>query len=158
MKIVGGRYSPASHAVRARARDARRLLREKAAELEAAGIENPEIVLVSHGGYLHYFTEDWEDSNRLLGTGWQNCETRSYVFEDEDEDEDARLVETMESRKARGLDHPMFPKEKQMELFKKCMQDWKSQGLQDSAKYDEAPEDKPAESPMTRKSEVEVAA
>lgn len=61
--------------------------------------------MVSHGGFLHYFTEDWEDSsqyqgmslnpftrevlqdpcqaNNTLGTGWTNTEYRTFAFCDE---------------------------------------------------------------------------
>ena len=89
---------------------------------------------------MHYFTDDWEDSDLYPGTGWQNCETRSYSFEEEDffmaEDDDvdvdgeARLTETMESRRMRGKLYPMCRREEQQELFQLGMQRWESQGLQ----------------------------
>ena len=31
------------------------------------GEDSPQAVLVTHGGFLHYFTEDWEDSNVFSG-------------------------------------------------------------------------------------------
>lgn len=66
-------------------------------------------MLVSHGGFLHYFTEDWEDSSvyqgtynpfpskpnpkqKILplthtpGTGWTNTEFRTYEFTDSQDD------------------------------------------------------------------------
>lgn len=133
-KDVRGRYSPASLAVKARARDTRRFLRQKAKELEAAGDQNPEIVLVAHGGYLHYFTDDWEHSNKYHGTGWKNCEFRSFVFENDNSDPDARIIETMESRKNRGLDYPTHSKDKQEELFQKSMQNWEGEGFVNASK------------------------
>lgn len=133
VKTMNGRYSPQSNAIKARAHSARQLIRQKARELVAAGNLNPEIVLVSHGGFLHYFTDDWEDACKQPGTGWENCETRSYTFEMDfstDEDDFARLVETSESRTKRGYSLPMKPREEQPKLFEQAMQGWERQGLQ----------------------------
>jgi len=133
IKTVNNRYSPASRAIQRRARDARILLRQKARELAEAGDEDVEIVLVAHGGYLHYLTDDWEDSDKLAGTGWENCEFRTYTFERDfmsDSDEEAYFSETMESRRRRGKDHPMLDHDKQKELFNLSMQGWEDQGLQ----------------------------
>lgn len=133
VKTPGTRYTGHSDAVAARARDARILLREKARELVQSGDVDAHVVLVSHGGYLHFFTDDWEDSWHRHGTGWSNCETRSYVFEHDlnaDVDAEARLTETMESRQKRGKTHPMYPRECQPELFNLAMEHWESQGLE----------------------------
>jgi len=133
VKTLNNRYSPASRAIQRRARDARILLRQKARELAEAGDEDVEIVLVAHGGYLHYLTDDWEDSDKLAGTGWENCEFRTYTFERDfmsDSDEEAYFSETMESRRRRGKDHPMLDHDKQKELFNLSMQGWEDQGLQ----------------------------
>lgn len=139
VKTIGNRYAPSSRAINARARDARQFLRQKMKELVEAGDENAEVVLVAHGGYLHYFTGDWEHSDKLLGTGWENCETRAYTFESgvESDESEAYLVETMESRRKRGLDHPMLSHQKQKELFKKGLQEWVNQGLQDAGPIDD---------------------
>lgn len=101
------------------------------------GDVDAQVVLVTHGGYLHYFTDDWEDSDLYPGTGWRNCESRSYCFEEDDfmaEDGDgdgeARLTETMESRRKRGKLYPMCKREDQPALFELGMQRWESQGLQ----------------------------
>jgi hypothetical protein len=67
------------------------------------------------------------------GTGWHNCEARSYVFESNfrsDNDEDAWLVETRESRTRRGKDYPMYGKKDQVKLFNAAMESWEGQGLQ----------------------------
>ena len=66
-KSWNGRWAPTARAIKARARDARRTIREKVAQMQKRGIESPQVVLVSHGGFLHYFTEDWEDSNVFHG-------------------------------------------------------------------------------------------
>ena len=133
VKTLENRYSPHSSAIKARARDARILLRQKIREMVRNGDIDAQVVLITHGGYLHYFTDDWEDSYQYPGTGWHNCETRSYAFEEDfttDVDAEARLTETMESRQKRGKTYPMYRREKQPELFELGMQRWESQGLQ----------------------------
>lgn len=54
-----GRYAPNNRALKERARAARRWLKAR---------PEKEIVMVTHGGFLHYFTEDWEDSSQFQGT------------------------------------------------------------------------------------------
>lgn len=132
-KKARSRYSPSNDAIKVRARDARLFLRTKLRELVANGDDDVEIVLVTHGGFLHYFTNDWEDSYRQPGTGWYNCETRSYVFESDfrsSHDEEAWLMETRESRRRRGKDHPMYGRMNQVKLFHTAMECWEGQGLQ----------------------------
>ncbi|KAL6249811.1 hypothetical protein RBB50_003667 [Rhinocladiella similis] len=136
VKTRNNRYSPASEAIALRARDTRRLLRQKARDLSTSspnGDEDVEIVLVAHGGYLHYLTDDWEDANKLSGTGWENCEFRTYNFETDftsDADQDAFLTETTESRRRRGKTEPQFDHDTQKQLFEQMMQGWEDQGLQ----------------------------
>ena len=132
-KSLGTRYSPNGDAVKRRARATRVQLRAKARELVDAGIENPQIVLVTHGGFLHYFTGDWEDASKGLGTGWVNCETREYEFEaglDGSDEDEARIVETIKSRSRRGKEGPMAGWAEQEVLFEKAMQGWERSGLQ----------------------------
>jgi broad specificity phosphatase PhoE len=132
-KSLESRYSPRDKAIRARALSVRLLLRQKIRELMDIGIDSPEVVLVTHGGFLHYLTDDWEDSDVYAGTGWRNCELRSYQFEEDPTagvDADARLVETTESRLRRGKTGPTIGREKQHELFETSMKKWESQGLQ----------------------------
>lgn len=66
-KSWDGRYAPTARRIKERARDARRTIREKIAEMQRNGIDSPEVILVTHGGYLHYFTEDWEDCSLFSG-------------------------------------------------------------------------------------------
>ena len=132
-KKAGSRYSQSNDAIRARARDTRLFLREVVRELVSNGNDDAEIVLVTHGGFLHYLTNDWEDSYLYPGTGWYNCETRAYVFESDfrsNHDEEAWLMETGESRSRRGKDHPVYGKNDQVKLFTVAMERWQGQGLQ----------------------------
>ena len=66
-KSWDGRWAPTARRIKARARDARRTIREMVEEMQKAGVQSPEVVLVSHGGFLHYFTEEWEDSDVYSG-------------------------------------------------------------------------------------------
>lgn len=54
-----GRWAPTAGALEKRAREARQWLKAR---------PEKEIVLVTHGGFLHYFTEDWTDYNKTMGT------------------------------------------------------------------------------------------
>lgn len=104
-----GRWSPASSAIEARARHARLWLRNLAQEASKSSSEDVQIVVVTHGGYLHYFTEDWDGHASFTGTGWANTEFRSYNFADaQGQDANASLVETKESRQMRkGSEKPL---------------------------------------------------
>jgi broad specificity phosphatase PhoE len=93
-----GRWSPTKEAIEARAKDARLILREIAQESE----EDKEIIVVTHGGFLHYFTEDWGGFDKSRGTAWLNTEFRSYEFVDPTwRDPNASIVETEESKTRR---------------------------------------------------------
>ncbi|KAM0719033.1 hypothetical protein Q7P37_004938 [Cladosporium fusiforme] len=142
VKGPGSRYGPDHKAIKARAKDTRVILRQKIRELVQTGDTDAKIVLVTHGGFLHYFTDDWEEPSRNPGTGWQNCETRSYAFEADlmtGEDEEAKLVETLDSRRKRGKVYPMFGHQNQSELFDLAMQSWEDQGLQRPDSVDMTP-------------------
>ncbi|KAJ5595202.1 phosphoglycerate mutase family protein [Penicillium hispanicum] len=125
------RYAPTNHALKERARAARRWLKAR---------PEKEIVVVTHGGFLHYFTEDWEDSSQYQGTGWVNTEFRSFVFSGANHTDDlegyaldgdnASLVETVESRQRRGKGGPTPDREQQRTLYKLGTQGWDDQGLQ----------------------------
>ena len=137
VKSLNSRYSAASSAICKRARDCRKFLREKARELSDGGDDNVEIVLVTHGGYLHYLTEDWEDAAKFSGTGWENTEYRTYNFEHDfssNSDNEAYLLESAESRKRRGVEHPPPNHDIQREIYHKMMQGWEDQGLQNPSK------------------------
>ncbi|UNI18361.1 hypothetical protein JDV02_004634 [Purpureocillium takamizusanense] len=93
-----GPFEPTLEKLSARGLEARRALREIATA--AAGDQDVHIVAVSHGGILHFITDDWQGIPEGKATGWANCEARSYQFADPTgQDDDAALVETEESRR-----------------------------------------------------------
>ncbi|KAG4415033.1 hypothetical protein IFR04_011854 [Cadophora malorum] len=71
----------------------------RAAELRAWLWQRPEksIVLVTHGAFLHYFTDDWEPFDPSHGTAYKNCEFRSFVFTDDSNEQEAHLVQVGKS-------------------------------------------------------------
>ncbi|KAI1327397.1 histidine phosphatase superfamily [Xylariaceae sp. FL0255] len=103
-KTPESRWYPDAQKLDARARDARISLREIAKE---AG-DDAHIVLVSHGGILHFITGDWQGIEAGAGTGWENTEYRSYHFADKTwADPNATLKELPESRARRDLSAPL---------------------------------------------------
>ena len=78
-------YSPAKQKVEARALSARKFLHDLGRQYEEQTGEEAHILVVTHGGLLHFLTEDWCGYEQVLGTGWQNTEWRSYVFLEEGE-------------------------------------------------------------------------
>lgn len=105
-----GIYSSDAATVEKRALNARKWLRE----LGGRGEEDKEIVVVTHGGFLHFLTQDWVGNEEIAErvrkegyvfrggepTGWSNTEFRSYEFVEGDE-ENAGLRELEESRARR---------------------------------------------------------
>ncbi|KAG8671415.1 hypothetical protein FPOAC2_04752 [Fusarium poae] len=84
-------YEPTVEKLTVRGHKARRALRDL-----VSGDEH--VVVVSHGGFLHFLTDDWYGVPAERATGWSNCEFRSYQFVDPTgKDEDAALLETEES-------------------------------------------------------------
>ncbi len=115
-KTGGSAFAPVMARLEARAAKARRWLREVGREFEAA---NPgtdaHIAVVTHGGFLHFLTQDWDGMNPEKGTGWQNTEWRSYEFV-EGEDEEAGLRETGASWRRRRGSAVGLTETEQMEL------------------------------------------
>ncbi|PWY94989.1 hypothetical protein BO94DRAFT_542273 [Aspergillus sclerotioniger CBS 115572] len=87
-----GRFAPTRERITARCGDLRHWLHAR---------PEKEIVVVSHGGLLHFLTEDWEDGCTFEGTGWHNAEFRTYEFT-----RGIQLEETQESRRRRGKSGP----------------------------------------------------
>lgn len=135
-KSINGRYSPSGEAVKARAQATRRQIRQLLKDLVEAGDSDAQVVLVTHGGYLHYFTNDWEESNKYLGTGWLNTEARAYTYAAglDSNDEEANLEETMKSRIRRGKKSPMIGKDLQEKLCVDGHQAWEDAGLVNALK------------------------
>ncbi|KAK3331998.1 histidine phosphatase superfamily [Cercophora scortea] len=111
---VSSPYVPDMAKLEARAKNARLWLRE-------LGAENPEgdthIAAVTHGGFLHFLTQDFDGMNPQYGTGWANCEYRSYEFVDPTgADPDASLRETKTSWRRRRGSATGLTETEQMEL------------------------------------------
>ncbi|KAI5465266.1 phosphoglycerate mutase [Mariannaea sp. PMI_226] len=109
-------------ATQARASKARIMLREM---LQFAD-EDEHVVVVTHGAFLHFLTDDYHGVEPLNATGWKNTEYRSYHFEDsENLSPEARLVETPESwRRRQGDSHRPTEKEQKVlqEIFLKQLE------------------------------------
>ncbi|KAL2065893.1 hypothetical protein VTL71DRAFT_3563 [Oculimacula yallundae] len=67
----------------------------RAAELRRWLWARPEktIVLVTHGAFLHYFTDDWRGFVPENGTAYKNCEFRGFAFTDDSNEKEAHLVQ-----------------------------------------------------------------
>jgi len=127
-KSLSGPWAPNAEKIEARAKVARRWLRELGSKARGEDIE---IVVVTHGGFLHYFTEDWTGHDKYVGTGWQNTEFRSYNFRHGD-DENASLVETEESRIRRAGHETALTEDEQRQLRSTAESRWKESGYQSS--------------------------
>ncbi|CCC13047.1 hypothetical protein SMACR_06190 [Sordaria macrospora] len=88
------------------------------------------IVVVTHGGFLHFLTQDFDGMDLNKGTGWENTEWRSYELvaeakREEEEDRngdrevqvDVRLKETEESWAKRKGDAKPLTETEQLELM-----------------------------------------
>ncbi|KAI0514995.1 phosphoglycerate mutase-like protein [Xylaria bambusicola] len=109
-KTKDSKYYPDPRKLEARARDARLWLRDL---VKKAG-DDAHVALVTHGGILHFLTEDWSGIDPGRGTGWHNTEYRSYEFADETgADPNASLRELPESlRRRKGSETPYTDDEK----------------------------------------------
>ena len=58
-----GRWAPTAEALQKRARDVRQWLKNR---------PEKHIILVTHGGFVHYFTEDWTGYKETTGRSRQN--------------------------------------------------------------------------------------
>ncbi|QIX02300.1 hypothetical protein AMS68_007817 [Peltaster fructicola] len=117
-----GRWAAEADAINRRARDARKWLMAR---------PEKDIVVVTHGGFLHYFTEDWTGSDKFAGTGWANTEFRSYTF-DMSKPEEAHLIETPESRKRRAGDHKPLDQSEKSNLSRTMSQEAKDRAHRDA--------------------------
>lgn len=118
-----GKWGRAVEAVDARADEVRLYLKAR---------PEKEVVLVSHLGFVHHLTEDWEgevgeshygpypvkfnmmDLTRSAGTSWLNTEFRTYEFVEE-EGGKLSMLETDASRQLRGAVGPRLSKAEQMQ-------------------------------------------
>lgn len=84
-KSSGTDWAPDKTSVEARAHKARLYLRDLANKYERDTGNEAHVVVVTHGGLLHFLTEDWCGFNAVAGTGWANTEFRSYNFKSPEE-------------------------------------------------------------------------
>ncbi|XWW97006.1 hypothetical protein V2A60_004986 [Cordyceps javanica] len=113
-ELKKGRYANTEAAVVARAQAARQWLKKQPQQ---------DIAVLSHGCFLHFLTDDWEGSDSAQGTGWGKTELRSFVFSPNDEDE-AALVETSQSRGRRGSAAALPGQEQQKRLREDTIKTW----------------------------------
>jgi broad specificity phosphatase PhoE len=91
-----GRWSPDGPSLEKRALELRKFLRDR---------DEQEVVVVSHGDFLHYVTGDLNDDGSQAKGWWKNTEFRSYRFFPVGHD-DALLQETAESVELRDAKGP----------------------------------------------------
>jgi broad specificity phosphatase PhoE len=103
-KGPSGPWYPVPRKIEARCKVARNFLRELGQEYAREGKGEAHIAVTTHGGVLHFFTEDWSGYKKRAGTGWENTEYRSYTFRDKGKN--ASIEETAESRHRR-TDKPL---------------------------------------------------
>ncbi|KAK3956798.1 histidine phosphatase superfamily [Pseudoneurospora amorphoporcata] len=118
-------WRPDMEKLKARAEKARRWLFELArqgspssARSQADGVgeeKEQHIVVVTHGGFLHFLTQDFDGMDLNKGTGWENTEWRSYELVAEAEG--VRLKETDESWRKRKGDAKPLTETEQLELI-----------------------------------------
>ncbi|KAI0378381.1 histidine phosphatase superfamily [Hypomontagnella monticulosa] len=94
IKSPGTAFEPLPNKVEARARLARALIR-KIARAAAAQDEHAHVVVVTHGEFAHWLTEDFVGIDLKWNTNWANAECRPYRFLDlyGPDDDNATLVE-----------------------------------------------------------------
>jgi len=129
-KEDSSRFAATDPALKERARKLRCMLYREAQRLPSQDGRMPEIVLVSHGQFLHYFTEDWEHATKHQGTGWGNCELRSYELQPHVSNggQSPFVLETVESRRKRGLDAGISTPGLHGDMCAKALEDWHDQG------------------------------
>ncbi|KAF2730304.1 phosphoglycerate mutase family protein-like protein [Polyplosphaeria fusca] len=83
-------------------------LKQRAADLRSWLFRRQEqhILLVTHGAFLHYLTEDWTGDDPNRGTAYLNCEVRQFQFTPSSTENVAHIQETVESQKSRGASVP----------------------------------------------------
>ncbi|KAH6618150.1 histidine phosphatase superfamily [Chaetomium sp. MPI-SDFR-AT-0129] len=111
-------WAPVMERLEARARTARVWLRELGREFEK---KNPgvdaHVAVVTHGGILHFLTQDYDGMDPQTGTGWTNTEWRTYQFANPEEtDGEAKLKETADSWSRRRGSTTALTETEQLEL------------------------------------------
>lgn len=114
-----GDFEPEWNKLLERSRDARKLIRE------LAGGGDDHIVVVSHGGMLHFLTDDWQGLSLQLRSTWANCDYRSYEFVDlSGREENAVLRETEASWRQRKGDDEKRPTTEEQKTLRDKVKKW----------------------------------
>lgn len=72
-------WAPLPERLEARALGARRWLRRMGREAEKEGLQDVEIVVVTHGGFLHFLTQDWDGMDVARGMSpWSLVRVKSW--------------------------------------------------------------------------------
>ncbi|KAH7135511.1 phosphoglycerate mutase family protein-like protein [Dendryphion nanum] len=118
---VSSPFAPRTDLLTRRARKARRFLQQRTED---------QIAVVTHGGLLHFVTDDWLGSMAGCGTGWTNCELRTYGFDNASPDaiSNASLVETQESILRRTDILRSITPDQQVELRNVTQKAWAQDG------------------------------
>ncbi|OAL53706.1 hypothetical protein IQ07DRAFT_584343 [Pyrenochaeta sp. DS3sAY3a] len=89
----GGYWAYEKGAISKRAADLRNWLFQRS---------EAEIVLVTHGAFAHFLTEDWDVDDPMIGTAYKNAEHREFLFTTTSTASDAHIKETQESVTSRS--------------------------------------------------------
>ncbi|CAI7606232.1 unnamed protein product [Penicillium manginii] len=117
--IKQGKWAPIAERLLERAQLAREWLMQR---------PEKEIVVVSHGCFLHLLTDDWVNAINSHATDWTNAEVRSYHFEHYENKKPA-LCETLQSRERRSLGPACPSRKEQLELKKTTLETWIKWGV-----------------------------
>ncbi|KAI2473341.1 phosphoglycerate mutase-like protein [Annulohypoxylon bovei var. microspora] len=101
-------FAPDAAKVENRALIARIFLRDAAREAVSKGQPNAHIVVVTHGEFAHWLTDDFAGIGYHRNSGWHNAEIRSYQFLNLEDTEGAPLVETPNSLQRRNATAAML--------------------------------------------------
>lgn len=134
------KYLPDVALVEARAREARVFLRD----LARRGPDDAHIVVVSHGGFIHFLTEDFSGLWGKYFTSYGNTTMRSFRFVDlHGDDPDTKMVQTEEScelsRYTRFVDMSDNEK-KRLRSIAVARVEWQKRDFEYMMEYDQPPE------------------
>ncbi|KAG4259349.1 hypothetical protein FPRO03_13025 [Fusarium proliferatum] len=114
-----GKSAPTAARLLERAQLARQWLSER---------PEAEIVVISHGCFLHFLTDDWVNAINPQATAWANAEVRSFTLSF-DMSRSCSLDETEGSRMRRGYSQLALTKEQQLELRDEVLKTWIEWGV-----------------------------
>ncbi|KAI1210566.1 phosphoglycerate mutase-like protein [Annulohypoxylon truncatum] len=103
-------FAPDAEKLETRALRARCFLLAVVRDLATRGRSDARVVVVTHGEFAHWLTNDFAGTGYARNSSWHTTEIRSYRFEklDPGAGDEVPLVETRESLERRGLDAPVL--------------------------------------------------